>query len=382
MKKIVYTGIVLIFLAVIIAYKWLFFQNDDNKFIPQTYTREYFQSKNNPLYYNNNSTLKAYNDYCLANEKGCSIFPHQAWFADQIRLKAIQQAGQTHFTAFSDRFYLQLSTISQLQPHREYPYILGQLLLPLQKEEQTPSSDQESSREKAIMYWELWISQLCKPELNDILNKLSDQDLEEQYEIVQASNSGLCPSDELPYMLAFNYYHYLQDTDNAIKYYKVAALSPGAQPSTLKMPAIILWRGGEHLKSASIWLDKAFRSMEQNNISYESTEYYIHKALFEWSLQLITDADQDQDQCHQDLSCLQNHGYINQILQDTLQECQDYNPNDRSRQTKCRLTNYGIENKFIHTNGELIYPIDPENFAYARRPDVQDRRIILKEDLK
>jgi hypothetical protein len=48
-----------------------------------------------------------------------------------------------------------------------------------------------------------------------------------------------CQDYRLPHILAFNYYHYLQNNKKAELYYKVAAMHDGVPSITSAMPAII-----------------------------------------------------------------------------------------------------------------------------------------------
>ncbi len=72
-----------------------------------------------------------------------------------------------------------------------------------------------------------------------------------------------CKDYILPYMLGFNYFHYLGDVDKAVAYYKVASFDQDTPPAARTMPAIMRSTQGKHLISAQLWLDKAI-SLEQS----------------------------------------------------------------------------------------------------------------------
>lgn len=54
----------------------------------------------------------------------------------------------------------------------------------------------------------------------------------------------LCPDYRLPQMLAFDYYYYLDDAEQAIEYYKIAAMHDDVPKIALTMPAIIARKYG------------------------------------------------------------------------------------------------------------------------------------------
>lgn len=342
MKKAVWTIIIAMLLWLIFFYKSLFFW-EHKKLQAQLhitpYTREYFQDNKTNNLYINLKDINKYNQYCQTKHKNCQIFPHQSRIADSIRLKSVQHAGQISLD--KTHLFEQLDTITSLQAYRTYPYIFAQLFLPNKKE--------SNSSQKAINLWEKWTNYLCY-------------------------QSG-CYNYQLPQALAFNYYYYLQDIEKSVNYYEIAATSPWAPTSLLKMPAIVMWRWGYHSKSAIMRYQK---TINEKDITLQ--QEYFDKAVSEYTLNIIQKAQKiASNTCKKDLNCLQKNKYISKVIQTETQSCQE-NPKIRKDKINCKILNYAETNHFIQKNGTLIYPLDP-NMTYRRRSDIQDRRIILKTDI-
>ncbi|NOZ44990.1 MAG: hypothetical protein GXP45_07795 [bacterium] len=111
---------------------------------------------------------------------------------------------------------------------------------------------------------------------------------------------------------------------------------------------------------------------------------FLLKAIFEYSLTIIQQADNMDNTCQQDFLCLQIHHRIAQIIKQKNLKCQTSKQKTLSKeqQQACEILKQGQILNYIQNTGNLIYPLDPQNFIYRRRSDIQDRRIILKQDTK
>ena len=76
------------------------------------------------------------------------------------------------------------------------------------------------------------------------------------YQKDSSSNLNPCKSYEIPHYMAFNYFYFLQDAENAANQYRVSAFHTDAPSLTPMMAALVYGRGGEHLKSATLWYDR------------------------------------------------------------------------------------------------------------------------------
>lgn len=65
-----------------------------------------------------------------------------------------------------------------------------------------------------------------------------------------------CKSYEIPHYMAFNYFYFLKDAENAAQQYRISAFHNTAPSLTPMMAALVFGRGGEHLKSATLRYDR------------------------------------------------------------------------------------------------------------------------------
>ncbi len=342
---------IVILLGATFFYKSLFFWENkkrQKRLHITPYTREYFQNETGETLSLNLQPIQKYNQYCQTHKQhSCIAFLYQSRIADQIRLKSVQHAGQ--IKQDKTKLFYNLNNITILQNNWTYPYIFTQLFL--------PSKTNSKLSQHAIDIGQRGIQTLCK---NQQCNP---------YTIAES--------------IAFTYYYYLHDSINASKYYQLASQSPWAPTELQNMPAIVLWRGKFHLKSAYLRLQKAKNLSKETKNLYKQ-KYYFQKALMERTLDLITEANTWQQTCHQNLSCLQQQWYITNTIQQRNTYCKSLEktskPHNWTDETKCRWLQYGQDNNYITTTGNLIYPLNP-NMTYRRRSDIQDRWIILKSDI-
>lgn len=344
-----------------------------------TYNSQYFLTKNtNQTQYNLAfQKWEEYLSYCHNETKNCIFLPNQQWLANQTWLNSIQYAGKTIFNKEQSWLYEKLLNISSLSPYWSYPYIFGQLMIPIQKnEDNIVTEKQKISRNNAAKYGEMGIKYNCEKEYITNLKDMSESEFEER---VNINNGSACSNFQLPQSIGFTYFYYVNNLDRAILNYKLAALSENSPEISKNMPALIAGKLWEHIKSATIWYEKFLTSSkdleETNKINQqekilEKMEYYIKKATFELTLDIITNANNNQNKCFQDLDCLTNKWYISQRIKNLIKQCE--NPWEEIDIIKCNILQYGLNQWYINTNGKLNYPLDPESFEYGRRPDVQD----------
>ncbi|MBP7884603.1 hypothetical protein KAZ93_00155 [Patescibacteria group bacterium] len=79
----------------------------------------------------------------------------------------------------------------------------------------------------------------CDPDKIDAIKSLSPTEFISAVHSKDPHYREPCPDYRLPQMLAFDYYHYLGDAEQAIEYYKIAAMHDDVPSISIKMPAIL-----------------------------------------------------------------------------------------------------------------------------------------------
>ena len=97
-----------------------------------------------------------------------------------------------------------------------------------------------------------------------------------------------CPHYELPHFMAFNYFNFLSDPQDAADQYKISAFHDDAPSLTATIPALIYGRAGEHLKGATLWYDR-YLSLTDDENQENSAVVALSKAIFEMQLELISE---------------------------------------------------------------------------------------------
>lgn len=161
--------------------------------------------------------------------------------------------------------------------------------------------------------------------------------------------TSVCSDASLPHSLAFTYFYYLGNAEKAVLRYRVAALSRNATPIAAMMPAIILGRVGEHRQSAQLWYEKALATTLP-----DQQQHALYKAVFELTLHIIQTADQKQKKsiCVQDLTCLQQHGDLQRVLQEYQNICKNIETQEESfkdiNPIDCAIFSYARDEGFIN----------------------------------
>lgn len=366
-----------------------------NKVFPYTYDTEYFRAldQQKPIiffakYWEN------YMNYCHKNLKLCTFLPYQQVVWNLIWLRNIQYVWRNVSSVYNSWLYESLDNLTSISPYREYPYTFGQYLLPIQKNtEKIDENLKKLSWTETLGIWEKWIKYLCDEDKINKISKLNEKDFLDEYQNKNLNIWNLsdpCKSYILPHSLGFNYYFLTDNLNNSIKYYKVASLSKNAPEISYQMPAIIAWKLGEHEKSVSLWYERYFETYkllwksknnkEKENLTRQTgltkdMEKYLKKALMEFTIQLIIDAEEWQKECLHDLDCLRKNWYLQEKIKKKSESCFVLKKSELTKNINCQVLKYWIENKYIKSDWKLIYPLE-EWFVYWRRPDHNQRRIL------
>lgn len=182
------------------------------------------------------------------------------WFqnvkADWYWLNAIQYIwGNAIGSEYKKYLYQMLDVITDLNPYFEHPYIIGQLLLPSTNERyENFSQDQIAANIKQGETLGLkWIKTFCDTDKI----KLIEQESNLLKIWTQEKYKNPCKSYDIPYSLAFVYWHYLNDPLSASKYYKIASANEDAIEWAKTMAAIMQWKWGDREKSFFMFLNLA-----------------------------------------------------------------------------------------------------------------------------
>jgi hypothetical protein len=174
-------------------------------------------------------------------------------------------------------------------------------------------------------------------------------------------------------------YHYLDNIDQAVSLYKLAALSPGAPDTMISMPALIQARHGDRLMSMvmrymrAISLEGQLNTLLSDDLLLQlvsERDYTLRKAVDSYILASITDIAKEYD-CNTSIECVQNH--FSTYLTSQIASCEHIH--DLLDEARCSVLEYGLQQGFIMYDGQFMYPFG-DDMQYGWRPDVQDWWII------
>jgi len=333
-------------------YKTSFFERTENKtqniFHTPQYDHTHFNKKGKTPY-TNYKLITNYNTNTLSKYKHTKILrTHQSIFADILRILTLQEGGQTNKNTNS--IAQKLENLTTLSPWRHHPYIFSQRILPIDKENPKYNAiEKQYSRQKTTEIWEKGIVYTC----------------------LQSDSTKKCTNFELPQNLAFNYFYYLNNPEKAIKYYKIASAQTWATKNISNMEIIIMGKSWNHAKSANLRFAKAETTTEKTD-----QLHFLYKAVYEITLDLITQSADTHPECKTNINCLIQNLHLSTTVQKQINKCEQTSQDDNI----CQILAYALQNNFIEKNWNLNYPpLSEENFIYTRRPDRNDRGIILKE---
>lgn len=182
------------------------------------------------------------------------------WFknfkADIYRLQTIQYIwGNAISSEYKKYLYIMLDLITELNPYFEHPYIIWQLLLPSYNEryENLSKEEQEINIEQWIKLWLKWINNFCDTKKIELIK--NEINLEKLWENEKYKNP--CKNYKIANYLAYIYYYYKHDPNNAALYYKVASTVENSNEGTKIMAAIMSWKWWNREKSYFMFLNIA-----------------------------------------------------------------------------------------------------------------------------
>lgn len=317
-----------------------------------------------PLYHN--GLLDRYNKSCKDKNETCKAIWGQSFLGSLVRLETIQYIAQDIDIQKPSDLTNRIDKITHYLSDRNYPYLFAQYIWPSSKNNTTNTGDNKITRDNTINIGEQGIWYSCDM---DKIRKISTLDYKSFIQAVEYKNPNYrypCDNGDLAHALAFNYYYYLHDTAKASLYYMIASFHDNTPLITLSMPAIILWREGNHKTSSFLRYDRlhtAYKQLKDNKNSDEqdNIQTTIDKSLkemvSEYSLHIIDQAmllaekDSLPPSCLHSLSCLQTKKYITHIINTITQNCS-------SDKISCEIMDLGKEYGRISSSWILIYPSD------------------------
>ncbi len=371
--------------------KFLNIQND--------YFSFFFNHDVTPLYTFKNDLLTKYQKYSFLNKKSWLIFPHQETLADLKYIQDIQYLASFRNTYEAKQLYTELNYVTNLSPYRPGIYTLWLLVIPAG----TRSTKDLNFLEKlqnwkdTVKLWEKWIFFNCdKQKIKNILSLPTDKYLQFAYAKTwdfYAKNSNPCKTQELPQQLWFNYFFYLKDLPNTIKYYKLAGFFHNALPGVIWMVAVANWMLWEHEKAMYLLLTKAASmynklqnttSEKEKKVLQDMLNWTIKRAQAELNYYLVWKADTTHPECNKNYECLVKNWYIAQQIKNLLEECRKiYNPYKiRSfddlfsknisysiENAKCFLLWLNLQNGYI--KNWKLHTVLRKSWTYFWNPDLQ-----------
>lgn len=191
------------------------------------------------------------------------------WFknlkADYYWLQLIQYIWWNAISSsYKPYLFSMTDLISELNPYFDEPYIVWILLLPNYNKyyENLTEEEIEIFQNQAIKIWEKWVKNFCDAEKIKLIEK--EENLENLFYDEKFKNP--CKEGSIVYNLAFVYYHYLKDFENAVKYYKVASVTDWVPPWAKNLISILKWKWWDREKSFFMFLNMANYSAKDNQI--------------------------------------------------------------------------------------------------------------------
>ena len=367
--------------------------------IKNDYYTYFFKHDPTPLYTFKNDILTKYQKYSFLNKKSGLIFPHQETVADLEYISDIQYLASFKKVYEAKQIYEELNYVTNLSPYRPWIYNLGLLIIPVgTKEDKKLTFLQKLSiRKQTVNLWEKWIFFNCdSKKIKNILDLPDDRYFHYAYSKTWEffnQNKNPCNDLELPQNLWFDYYYYLRDLPNTVKYYKVAGFFDESLPWIIWMVAVVNWMLWEHEKSMYLMLTKASSLYEKLKNTENSKEASfieenlnntIKRAQAELNFYIVTQADQKHPECDKQYDCLVKKGYVKQEIENMLSYCQKYfdfnkiksfkdlfskNINLSIQNAKCFLLWLNIQSWYIKNN--QLHTVFRENWTYYWDEDLQ-----------
>ena len=308
--------------------------------------------------------------HCRANDDVCSFFPFQQGWANRLWINAIQYVWQDVYADHYEELYDRLQDVTTLDAYREYPYVFGQYLIPGTTQINTQSVD------NALSLWYKWLQTLCNTSQIEQVASLTDADFVSMY--YDQDRIIPCESHLLPQTLWFISFYYKGDIQQAIRYYRVAALSPWAPDILFDMPAILVGKYDDDRKSMLMRQQRFESAQGELNPELSDTDllfilstmqHAIRKAVHHGFLSIISEVA-EQNNCTS-MQCVTQH--IVPTIQSYLNQCDS---EDVTVSTLCWLLTYAQTQWRRDQKWALVYPLDPGDMIYDRRDDFDKRDIV------
>lgn len=386
-----------------VTYSYWIFKKDNPDFpklnIKNDYYTFFFNHDTTPLYTFKNDILTKYEKYAFLNKKSGLFLPHQETLADLKYIQDIQYLASFRNTYEAKQLYTELNYVTNLSPYRPGIYTLGLLVIPAWTRWAKDLNFVEKLKnwKQTVKLWEKWIFFNCdKNKINNIL-KLSDK---EYFKYAYSKtwdfykqNMNPCKNQELPQQLGFDYFYYLRDLPNTIKYYKIAGFFKNALAGVIWMVAVANWILWEHEKWMYLLLNKASniyqklqkeKSEKEKKLISSLLNDTIKRAQAELNFYIVNQADQKHSECNKQYKCLIKNWYIKQEIENLFNQCkQHFNPyqiksfkdlfsqniSNSIENAKCFLLGLNLQSWYIK-NWQL-YTVLRKNWAYFWNPDLQ-----------
>ena len=176
--------------------------------------------------------------------------------ADIYWLEAIQYIWwNAIWSEYKKYLFTMIDLITELNPYFEHPYTIGQLLLPSYNEryETLSKEEQQKNIDEAITLWLKGVDNFC----DSTKIKLIKNEDELQKIWTDEKYKNPCSEYNIPYYLAYVYYYYKKDPENASQYYKIASAIDWSLSGSKVMAAIMSWKWWNREKSYFMFLNIA-----------------------------------------------------------------------------------------------------------------------------
>ncbi len=183
--------------------------------------------------------------------------------SDLYWLEAIQYIGWNAISSdYKKYLFKMLDNITELSPEFEKPYYIGMLLLPSynSRYEDLNQTEIQTNIDQGEKLWLKWLKTYCDNQKMEEI--LKENDLWKIWSEDKFKNP--CYSHTIPYYLAYLYYYYKHDPENAAKYYKIASANDDAPEWAKTMSAIMQGKWWNREKSFFMFLNIA-KYVEKEN---------------------------------------------------------------------------------------------------------------------
>jgi len=303
--------------------------------IKNDYKHFFYMQNIDPIYIFKNKLLDKYSKYSFQYNKHWLVYPHQQLIADLKYIWDIQYASSVQNPYQAKYLYNDLNYITNLSPFWTEIYNIWLLILPAPKNAKWLNwIEMLSNRRKTISLWEKGIFFNCnKKKIENILSLKDEEYFHLAYSktwTLYKQNVNPCKTIDIPEQLWFDYFYYLKDLENTIKYYKIAWFMKNALDWIIWMVAVangMLW---EHEKGMYLLMQKAINIYEKLNKSQTDKEIKflsdilnstIQRAQEELNFYIISQADNLWKECNKNYICLVNKWYIQKVIDKLKNEC-------------------------------------------------------------